>query len=169
VHYIFEHKISFAVLRGRHGFYGAMAYPREVSGGRFGGWPAGIRLDSAADSEGMREQVAERVRSNELAPYVMSIPGIGTAGISWGRESVQQPCSGGQLCGACATCGLFGDAGALWAYRGVPVLPSDRECNTGRGALGRSGKGPLFQKYDELSGRMNKRKSAVARKMVSLA
>jgi transposase len=27
--------------------------------------------------EGMREQVAERVRSNELAPYVLSIPGIG--------------------------------------------------------------------------------------------
>jgi hypothetical protein len=32
----------------------------------------------------------------------------------------------------------------------------------------RSGKGPLFQKYEELSGRMNKKKSvvAVARKMV---
>jgi hypothetical protein len=38
-------------------------------------------------------------------------------------------------------------------------------------ALERSGKGPLFQKYEELSGRMNKKKSAVAvaRKMVSLA
>jgi transposase-like protein len=38
-------------------------------------------------------------------------------------------------------------------------------------ALVRSGNGPLFQKYEELSGRMNKRKSAVAigRKMVSLA
>jgi transposase len=38
-------------------------------------------------------------------------------------------------------------------------------------ALVRSGKGPLFEKYEELSGRMNKRKSAVAvaRKTVSLA
>jgi hypothetical protein len=38
-------------------------------------------------------------------------------------------------------------------------------------ALVRSGKGPLFQKYEELSGRMNKKKSAVAvaRKMVILA
>jgi hypothetical protein len=27
--------------------------------------------------EELRGQVAERVRSNELAPYVMSIPGIG--------------------------------------------------------------------------------------------
>jgi hypothetical protein len=35
----------------------------------------------------------------------------------------------------------------------------------------RSGKGPLFEKYEELSGRMSKRKSAVAvaRKMVELA
>jgi transposase len=38
-------------------------------------------------------------------------------------------------------------------------------------ALVRSGKGPLFEKFQELSGRMNKRKSAVAvaRKMVCLA
>jgi hypothetical protein len=35
----------------------------------------------------------------------------------------------------------------------------------------KSGKGPLNDKYEELSGRMNKRKSAVAiaRKMVTLA
>jgi hypothetical protein len=35
----------------------------------------------------------------------------------------------------------------------------------------KSGKGPLYEKYEDLSGRMNKRKSAVAiaRKMVSLA
>ncbi|MDR1446081.1 MAG: hypothetical protein LBI90_04190 [Treponema sp.] len=38
-------------------------------------------------------------------------------------------------------------------------------------ALVKSGKGPLCEKYEALSGRMNKRKSAVAiaRKMVSLA
>jgi hypothetical protein len=86
----------------------------------------------------MREQVAERVRGNELAP--------------------RADCSG-----MTERYGSIAKSPFCHPIRGIVL--------EGVWALAGSGKGPLFQEYEERSGRMNKRKSAVAaaRKMVSLA
>jgi transposase len=128
--------------------------------------------------EGMREQVAERVRSNELAPYVMSIPGIGIdiAGVLLAYLG-----DGSRFSRAAQVANYAGLAprvdcsGMTEHYGGIA---RHQFCHPIRGivlegvwALVKSGKGPLYEKYEGLSGRMNKRKSAVAiaRKMVSLA
>jgi hypothetical protein len=86
----------------------------------------------------MREQVAERVRGNGLAP--------------------RTGCSG-----MTERCGSIAKYPFCHPIRSV-ILEGVR-------ALVGSGKGPLFQKYEKLPGRMSKRKSAVAaaRKMASLA
>jgi hypothetical protein len=65
--------------------------------------------------------------------------------------------------------GLTERYGSIAKYQFCHPIPGD--ILEGVWALVRSGKGPLFQKYEELAGRMNKKKSAVAaaRKMVSLA
>jgi hypothetical protein len=68
--------------------------------------------------------------------------------------------------------GLFGGDGALQEYREPRFATRYGEfVPEGARTLVRSGKGPLFEKYEKLPGRMNKRKSAVAvaRKMVGLA
>jgi hypothetical protein len=65
---------------------------------------------------------------------------------------------------------LFGDDGALREYSEF-CHPIRSVILEGIWAPVRSGKGSLFQKYEELAGMMNKRKSAMAaaRKTVSLA
>jgi transposase len=128
--------------------------------------------------EGMRELVAERVRSNELAPYVMSIPGIGIEiaaallaylGDGSRFSSPAQVANYAGLTPRVDCSGLTERYGSIAKYQFChPIRGIVLE---GVWALVRSGKGPLFQKYEELSGRMNKKKSAVAvaRKMVILA
>jgi transposase len=126
----------------------------------------------------MREQVAERVRSSELAPYVMSIPGIGIdiAGVLLAYlgdgsrfSTAAQVANYAGLAPRVDCSGMTEHYGSIARYqfchpiRGVVL--------EGVWAMVRSGKGPLCEKYEALSGRMSKRKSAVAiaRKMVSLA
>jgi transposase len=126
----------------------------------------------------MEEKVAEKARSHELAPYIMSIPGIGI-----GIAAV--------LLAYLGDGSRFSKAGQVANYAGLaPRVDCSGEterygsiakyqfCHPIRGivlegvwAMTRSGKGPLYTKYSELTGRMNKRKSAVAvaRKMVTLA
>jgi transposase len=128
--------------------------------------------------EGMREQVAERVRSNGLAPYVMSIPGIGieiAAALPAYLGDGSRFSSPAQV--ACYA-GLTPQVDCSGITERYGSIAKYKFCHPIRGvilegvwALVRSGKGPLFQKYEELAGRMNKRKSAVAvaRKMVILA
>jgi transposase len=125
--------------------------------------------------EGMREQVAERVRGNELAPCVMGIPGIGIEalpaylGDGSRFRSPAQAASYAGLAPRVDCSGMTERYGSIAKYQFChPIRGIVLE---GVWALVRSGKGPLLQKYEELSGRMNKRKSAVAaaRKMVSLA
>jgi transposase len=126
----------------------------------------------------MREQVAERVRGNELAPYVMSIPGIGIeiAGVLLAYlgdgsrfSTAAQVANYAGLAPRVECSGMTEHYGSIARYQFChPIRGIVLE---GVWALVRSGKGPLFEKYEALSGRMNKRKSAVAiaRKMVSLA
>jgi transposase len=128
--------------------------------------------------EGAEEQVAERVRNHELAPYIMSIPGIGT-----GIAAVVLAYLGDGS--------RFSTAGQVANYAGLaPRVDCSGEterygsiaryqyCHPIRGvvlegvwAMVRSGTGPLFAKFTGLAERMNRRKSAVAvaRKMVTLA
>ena len=128
--------------------------------------------------EGMREKVAERVRSNELAQYVMSIPGIGVeiAGVLLAYLGDGSRFStAAQVANYAGLVPRVDCSGMTERYGGIA---RHEFCHPIRGvvlegvwALVRSGKGPLYEKYEELSGRMNKRKSAVAvaRKMVGLA
>jgi transposase len=124
------------------------------------------------------EKVAEKARSHELAPYIMSIPGIGI-----GIAAV--------LLAYLGDGSRFSKPGQVANYAGLaPRVDCSGEterygsiakyqfCHPIRGivlegvwAMAKSGKGPLYTKYTELSGRMSKRKSAVAvaRKMVTLA
>jgi transposase len=126
----------------------------------------------------MEEKVAKKAREHELAPYIMSIPGIGI-----GIAAV--------LLAYLGDGSRFSRPGQVANYSGfAPRVDCSGEtnrygsiakfqfCHPIRGivlegvwALARSGKGPLAAKFAELSGRMNKRKSAVAvaRKMVTLA
>jgi transposase len=123
------------------------------------------------------EKVAAKVRSHELAPYIMSIPGVGI-----GIAAV--------LLAYLGDGNRFSKPGQVANYAGLtPQVDCSGEtkhygsiakyqfCHPIRGivlegvwAMVRSGKGPLFTKYSSLAGRMNKRKSAVAvaRKMVTL-
>jgi transposase len=128
--------------------------------------------------EGRKEPVAERVRSNELAPYVMSIPGIG---IEIAAVLLAFLGDGSRFRGAAQATNYAGltpqvDCSGLTEHYGS--IARYQFCHPIRGvvlegvwAMVKSGKGPIFEKYEELSGRMNKRKSAVAiaRKMVRLA
>ena len=128
--------------------------------------------------EGMKEEVAERVRSNELTPYVMSIPGIG---IEIAAVLLAYLGDGSRFSKAAQAANYSGFApradcsGVTERYGGIAKY---QFCHPIRGivlegvrALVKSGKGPWFEKFQGLSERMNKRKSAVAiaRKMVSLA
>jgi transposase len=128
--------------------------------------------------EVMEERVTEKTRENGLAPYIMSIPGIGS-----GIASV--------LLAYLGDGSRFSKPGQVASYAGLtprvdcsgktehygPVArrqfchPIRAVVPPGVWALVRSGKGPLAAKYTELSGRMSKKKSAVAvaRKMVTLA
>jgi transposase len=124
------------------------------------------------------EKVAEQARSDELAPYIMSIPGIGIgiaavllAYIGDGSRFS----TSGQVANYAGLAPRVDCSGATERYGSIAHY---QFCHPIRGvvlegvwALVKSGKGPLFEKYNELSGRMNKRKSAVAiaRKMVTLA
>ena len=118
------------------------------------------------------------MRAHELAPYVMSIPGIG---IEIAAALLAYLGDGSRFSTAARVSNYAGLAprvdcsGETERYGGIARY---QFCHAIRGvvlegvwAMIWSGKGPLFEKYEELSGRMNKRKSAVAvaRKMVSLA
>jgi transposase len=128
--------------------------------------------------EGMREQVAERVRSNELAPYVMSIPGIGidiAAALPTYLGDGSRFSTPAQVSNYAGLAPRVDCSGMTERYGGIARY---QFCHPIRGvvlegvwAMVRSGKGPLCEKYEALSGRMSKRKNAVAiaRKMVSLA
>jgi transposase len=81
--------------------------------------------------EGMREQVAERVRGSGLAPYVMSIPGIG---IDIAAALPAYLGDGSRFSGSAQVANYAGltlrvdcsgDDGALREYSEIPVLPSD--------------------------------------------
>jgi transposase len=127
---------------------------------------------------GAEKKVAERVRGHELAPYVMSIPGIGI-GIA------------GVILAYIGDGSRFSKAGQVANYAGLTPgvdcsgkterygsIARYQYCHPIRAivlegvwAMVRSGKGPLFEKFTSLAERMNRRKSAVAvaRKMVTLA
>jgi transposase len=124
------------------------------------------------------ENVAEKVRNNELAPYIMSIPGIGIAiaavilAYIGDGSRFSKP---GQVANYAGLAPRVDCSGETARYDSIA---KHQFCHPIRGivlegvwAMVRSGKGPLFTKYSELAGRMNKRKSAVAvaRKMVTLA
>jgi transposase len=126
----------------------------------------------------MKEKVAERVRAHELAPYVMSIPGIG---IEIAAALLAYLGDGSRFSTAAQVANYAGLAprvdcsGVTEHYGGIA---RHQFCHAIRGvvlegvwAMIRSGKGPLFEKFQNLSERMNRRKSAVAvaRKMVCLA
>jgi transposase len=129
--------------------------------------------------EGMEERVAKRTREHGLAPYVMSIPGVGI-----GIAAV--------LLAYLGDGSRFTKAGQVANYAGfTPRVDCSGEqerygpiarhqfCHPIRAitlegvwALIRSKNGgALLAKYESLSGRMSKKKSAVAvaRKMVALA
>jgi transposase len=129
--------------------------------------------------EEVEEKVVKRVRENELTPFVMSIPGVGI-GIA------------AALLAYLGDGGRFENAGQVANYAGLTPrvdcsgqtrrygsISQGSYCRAIRGvvlegvwALARSGNGgPLLAKFSELSGRMSKKKSAVAvaRKMVTLA
>jgi transposase len=124
------------------------------------------------------EKVAEKVRNHELAPYIMSIPGIGI-GIAavllaylGDGSRFSKPGQVANYAGLAPRVDCSGETeryGAIARYQFChPIRGIVLE---GVWAMVRSGKGPLFTKFDELAGRMNRRKSAVAvaRKMVILA
>jgi hypothetical protein len=104
--------------------------------------------------EGLREQAAERVRNNELAPYVTSIPGIGIAGV------LPAYLGDGSRFSATAQAANYAGftprvdcSGMLERYRGIARY---QYCHPIRGialegvwALVKSGKGPLYGKYEE--------------------
>jgi transposase len=125
------------------------------------------------------EKVRERVQSHELAPYVMSIPGIGlwiAAALlaylgNWKRfENAGQVAN---YAGRTPRVDCSGDTeryGSIAKYSCCKAIR--RVVIEGVWSLARSGNGgPLQAKFHELSGRMSKKKSAVAiaRKMVTLA
>jgi transposase len=131
-----------------------------------------------AQLEVMEEKVAERARSHELTPYIMSIPGIGIqiaavllAYLGDGSR-FSKP---GQVANYAGLTPQVDCSGKTEHYGSIARF---QFCHPIRGvvlegvwALVRSGKGPLFVHYNRLAGRMSKRNSAVAvaRKMVCLA
>jgi transposase len=126
----------------------------------------------------MEEKVAEKARNNELTQYIMSIPGIGihiAAVLLAYLGDGSRFSTGGQAANYAGLTPRVDCSGEKAHYGSIAKY---QFCHPIRGiviegvwAMVRSGKGPLFTKYSELSGRMNKKKSAVAvaRKMVILA
>jgi transposase len=126
----------------------------------------------------MEEKVAEKARNHELAPYIMSIPGIGigiAAVILAYLGDGSRFSKPGQVANYAGLAPRVDCSGETDRYGSIARY---QFCHPIRGivlegvwAMVRSGKGPLFTKYSDLSGRMSKRKSAVAvaRKMVVLA
>jgi transposase len=124
------------------------------------------------------EKVAGKVRGHELAPYLMSIPGIGPGiaavilaylgdgsrfskagqGANYGGLAPRVDCSG-----ETERYGSIARYQFCHPIRGIVL--------EGVWARVRSGQGPLFAKFTSLAERMSRRKSAVAvvRKMVTLA
>jgi transposase len=143
---------------------------------------AGILEDQLDLFEGQLEvaekKVAEQVRSHELAPYIMSIPGIGIgiAGVLLAYLGDGSRFStAGQVANYAGLVPRVDCSGATERYGSIAKY---EYCHPIRGimlegvwAMVRSGKGPLFAKFSSLAERMNRRKSAVAvaRKMVRLA
>jgi transposase len=128
--------------------------------------------------EGAEEKVAEQVRKHELAPYIMSIPGIGIgiAGVLLAYlgdgSRFSKPGQVANYAGLAPRVDCSGDTeryGSIARYQYChPIRGIVLE---GVWAMVRSGKGPLFATFNSLAERMNRRKSAVAvaRKMVTLA
>jgi transposase len=128
--------------------------------------------------EAAAEQVAERVRKHELAPYVMSIPGIGigiaAALLAYIGEGSRfsKP---GQVANYAGLAPRVDCSGGTERYGSIArhqfCHPIRSVVLEGAWAMARSGKGPLFVTFTRLAGRMSRRKSAVAvaRKMVVLA
>jgi transposase len=128
--------------------------------------------------EEAEEKVAEKARNNELTQYIMSIFGIGiqiAAVLLAYLGDGSRFSNGAQVANYAGLAPRVDCSGATAHYGSIAKY---QYCHPIRGiviegvwAMVRSGKGPLFTKYSELSGRMNKKKSAVAiaRKMVILA
>jgi transposase len=124
------------------------------------------------------EQVAERTRNHECAPYIMSIPGIGlgiAAVILAYLGDGNRFATAGQVAHYAGLTPRVDCSGKTERYGSIARYefchPIRAVVLEGVWALVKSGKGPLAAKYASLSARMNKRKSAVAiaRKMVTLA
>jgi transposase len=110
------------------------------------------------------EKVAEKVRNNELTQYIMSIPGIGIGiaavmlayigdGSRFGKP--------GQVANYAGLAPRVDCSGETEHYGGIAKY---QFCHPIRGivlegvwAMVRSGKGPLFTKFNLLAGRMSKR------------
>jgi transposase len=128
--------------------------------------------------EGAEEKVAERVRRHELAPYLMSIPGIGIgiAGVLLAYLGDGSRFSApGQVANYAGLAPRVDCSGQTERYGSIARYqychPIRAIVLEGVWAMVRSGKGPLFTKFTGLAERMDRRKSAVAvaRKMVTLA
>jgi transposase len=125
------------------------------------------------------EKVNERTREHELAPYVMSIPGIGigVAGVLLAYlgdgsrfEKASQVANYAGLTPSVDCSGETEHYGRIAKY--ACCKPIRAVVMESVWALARSKEGgTLLAKYKELTGRMGKKKSAVAvaRKMVTLA
>jgi transposase len=128
--------------------------------------------------EGAEEKVAEQVRNHELAPYLLSIPGIGVgiaAVLLAYLGDGSRFSTGGQVANYAGLAPRVDCSGETERYGSIARY---QYCHPIRGivlegvwAMVRSGKGPLFAAFSRLVERMNRRKSAVAaaRKMVVLA
>jgi transposase len=126
----------------------------------------------------MEEKVADTARDHELAPYIMSIPGIGigiAAVILAYLGDGSRFSKPGQVANYAGLAPRVDCSGETEHYG---TIAKYQFCHPIRGivlegvwAMIRNGKGPLFTKYTSLAERMSKRKSAVAvaRKMVILA
>jgi transposase len=127
----------------------------------------------------VEEKVAEKTRNHELAPYVLSIPGVG---IATAAALIAYVGDGKRFSKASEVANYAGFAprvdcsGETNHYGSIPLYSY---CHPIRGIvlegvwsiLRCSYGGPLAVKFHSLSGRMNRRKSAVAiaRKLVTLA
>jgi hypothetical protein len=126
--------------------------------------------------EGAEEKTSEQVWNHELAPYLLSIPGIGIAGVLLAYLGDGSRFStSGQVANYAGLAPRMDCSGETERYGSIG---SYQYCHPIRGivleevwAMERSGKGPLFATFGRLAEQMNRRKSAVAvaRKMVKLA
>jgi transposase len=129
--------------------------------------------------EATDEKVAEKTRGHELAPYVLSVPGVG---MKIAASLLAYLGDGSRFTKAAQVtnyAGLVPSVDCSGDTKHYGPIAKYTYCQAIRGtvlegvwSLVKSGKeNMLFNKYQDLSGRMSKRKSAVAvaRKMVGLA